>query len=77
MRHVYDVKFEIRYEGIKDWMPDSVHVLGNGDASKAVEAVRRKELKGGFEDTVKGKIVWRKARGFRMTGVEQLTHVNY
>jgi len=77
MNHVYEVKFETRYTGW-GWLEDSARVLANGSATKAVEMVRRHEMKESFEDFTKGhKRVIRRAIGFRMTGVQQLTHVDY
>jgi hypothetical protein len=78
MKHVYEVEFELRYSGIREWMPESVHVLGNGDASKVVEQVRRHEFKGSFEDVTKaGEVVTRRVVDFRMTGVTQVMKVDY
>lgn len=78
MKHVYRVRFESRYSGVRLWMEDTATVLGNGDASKVVEIVRRRELRRSFEDVTKrGKIVTRRAIAFRMIGVERIAQVDY
>lgn len=53
MKRIYQVKFRLKYEGC-DWEEDSMKVLANGDAMKAIEKVRTHVLKRKFNDDENG-----------------------
>lgn len=75
MKNVYEVAYEAKYKTIK-WMPDKQRILANGDAQRAIDICKRTALKSFVEDEIKGKVVRRKATGFRLVSVEYVTHVD-
>ena len=72
MQYVYKVEYEVKYSGIREWMPDHANVLANGSARSAVAKVERYARSMSFEDD---KGVNRKVVDFRFTGVEQIASV--
>lgn len=76
-RTIYRIDGELRYDGSREWIAESVNVLSNGDASRAVAKARRHFLKQSWEDIPEtgknqGKVIIRRANSFRFTAVKEL-----
>lgn len=69
MNRIYEIKYEEKWTGCQDWLPDTDKVLANGDAQKAVDKLRRDRLSAQHK-TDKGKLC--KCIGFRLTSVQVL-----
>jgi hypothetical protein len=68
MKRIYEVTFEERWTGSNDWFTDTLNVVSNGDALKAVLKAKKYQLRQSFVDDETGKTV--KCVGFRFLGVK-------
>lgn len=69
MNRIYEIKFQEKWSGSRDWITDTNKVLANGDAQKAVDKLRRERLAAQYK-TDEGKLC--KCVGFRLTSVQVL-----
>ena len=74
MNRIYQIKYEEKWSGCREWLPDSTNVLANGDAQKAVDKVKRQSLTKSYKAEDAGKV--QKCVAFRLREVSMLAEAS-
>jgi len=67
MQRIYQIKYQQKWTGSREWVRNETNVLAGGDAQIAVDKVRRQTLRQTYKDQDTGKV--QKCTAFRLREV--------